>query len=272
MYADVTVIYADILFVINFSLDYLCLFIAGRLLNRWSKPLRLVAAGVLGGLFSFVPYITQVPPYISLPLNLSMAAIICLIAFGYGGIKPFLLVTVTFMVSSALMGGVITALYSLSGRYSNGIYTEADAFSFAAICFVSAVIVFAYGMISKRKIHTRCAEVRIYLGKEKVSARLLADSGNLVTEPFSALPVIILSASALPPPYDDPESEIFPLQPRIIPFGTSAGGGCFMGFRPDRIDIIRLGKKPLRADAYIAVDTSQNRYSGYDGIIPTSIL
>lgn len=268
MYAEASVIYADILFVINFSLDFLCLFITSRLLNCASGTIRLILGAVLGGAYSFLPYIFD----LWLPLHLIAAGIICLIAFGRQDLKKFLVITLTFIVSSALLGGLVTSLYSLSGSYSNGIYTEINALSFALICLFSAVIALSYGLICRKKINTQCAEARIYAENKKISVRLLADSGNLVTEPFSALPVIIVSSAVMPYPYDNPESEIFPLAVRAIPFRTTAGEGCYFGFRPHKIEILRLGKKPKTVDAYVAIDTMGHTYSGYDGIIPTSIL
>lgn len=272
MYAETTVVYADILFLINFSLDFLCLFLTDRILNGKGKLILLVLGALIGGIYSFVPYILPLPTIVSFILNISAAALISFIAFGKNTFKRFLLLTSTFIVSSALLGGLITAIYGLSGGYSEGIYTEVDALSFALICAFSAFVALSYGMICKKKIYIRSAEVRIFACGKKFDTRLLADSGNLVTEPFSSLPVIVVSSYALPPPFDSPESESFPLPIRAIPFSTSAGRGCFFGFRPDKIEIIRPAKKPLRVEAFIGIDTERRNYSGYDGLIPTSLL
>lgn len=272
MYAETTVIYSDILFLINFSLDFLCLFIAGRILNCVPKTHRLLISSVLGGLYSFVPYITEFSVFVSLLLNISSAMLICFIAFGNRGTKKNLLLFGTFFSTCALIGGLITAFYAMSSNYSDGIYAETNAISFCLICLASAGIALAYGMISKKKIHVRSAEIRIYAGNERFGARLLVDSGNLVTEPFSSLPVIVISSTALPPPYDTPESEAFPFPIRAIPFNTSAGRSCFLGFRPDKIEILQPAKKPQRIDAFIGIDTGNRRYSGYDGLMPTSLL
>ncbi len=272
MYDGQVVIYADILFLINFSLDYLCLFIAGRLQNTLCKALRLLAASVFGGIYSFVPYIIELPIPLMLFLHIGAAALICFIAFGKLDLKKFLLITGAFVISAALMGGLITAIYNISGRYSDGAYTETDSLSFCLICLLSVSITLSYGLICKKKLHTRSTNVRIYIGDEKISAHLLCDSGNLVTEPFSSLPVIVISSSCLPYPYDTPESDIFPLPLRAIPFSTSAGKSCFLGFRPDKIEIITPMKAPKKVDAFIGIDTENRNYSGYDGLVPTSIL
>ncbi len=272
MYDETIVIYADILFLINFSLDFLCLFITGRLLNREGKLLRQLAAALVGGLYSFLPYIIEFPVAISLPLNLLAGTLICFIAFGWQNIKKFGIVFGSFMVSSALLGGLITSIYGITNQYSDGIYRETDATSFFIICVISALVALSYGLICRRKIHTSSAEIKISMGEKTVRMRLLADSGNLVTEPFSALPVIVVASCALPHPFDMPESEVFPLPIRIIPYRTGSGGSCFFGFRPDSIELILPAKKPKKIDAFIGIDTQNKSYSGYDGIIPTSII
>ena len=272
MYEATAVIYADILFLINFSLDYLCLFIAGRVQSRSQRALRLVGASLFGGAYAFLPYIFAMPMLISLPLHIAAATVICLIAYGRSGIKRFVITVLTFIITSALLGGLITAIYSLTSGYSQGAYREPDALSFCIICLLSAGIALSYGLICRKRINTRSAEIKITLGSTALSLRLLCDSGSLVTEPFSALPVIVVTSSSLPPPYDMPESEFFPEPIRIIPFSTSSGSGCFLGFRPQKIEIVRHGLKPKAIEAYIGIDTERKSYSGYDGLLPTTVL
>lgn len=272
MYAEETVIYSDILFLINFSLDYLCLFITSRLIGTAPHPKRLLLGAAIGGAYSFLPYLVNLPPYIFLPLHLLAATLICISAFGVRNRKRIGLSLICFIASSALMGGLVTAAYSLIGGYFSGIYKEVSAVSLCLICMLSALIALAYGLICRKKLSSRSAEVLLYLNDLKIRASLLCDSGNLVTEPFSALPVIILSSSVLPSPYNEPESLEFPLNIRAIPFSTGAGEGCFFGFRPEKAEILRLGKKPKSIDAYIAIDTNRKSYSGYDGIIPICLI
>jgi len=272
MYAEAIVIYADVLFLINFSLDYLCLFISGRLMNRGGKFKRMATASALGGIYAFIPYAFNLPIYFSLPLHLITALGICIVAFGKSDAKKQFATAGTFIVTSALLGGLMTGMFNLISQYSLGRYTEISSAGFLIALIFSAAIALAYGFICRRKIYLRSAEIRIYVKDERFDLRLLADSGNLVTEPFSSLPVIIVSSTALPTPYDSPEREAFPLPLRVIPFSTGAGSNCFMGFRPDKIELKRLSKKPKRIQAYVGIDTGNTGYSGYDGLIPTSLL
>lgn len=272
MYTETTVIYADVLFIINFSLDYLCLFLTGRILNCGGKVWRLIFASFIGGVYAFVPYLVEPPTFASFTFNLGAAGLICLVAFGKQDLKRFFVISGTFVVSSALLGGLVTAFYSLGSGYSDGVYAEVDSLSFVFICLISALVALSYGLICRKKIYVRSAEIRIFAGEKKFDARLLADSGNLVTEPFSALPVIVITASALPFPFDSPESEMFPFPIRAIPYRTSSGKSCFFGFRPDRIEVRQIARKPRKIEAYIGIDTENKTYSGYDGLMPTSLL
>ena len=272
MYEETVVIYSDLLFLINFSLDFLSLFITDRILNRGASFLRLLVSATIGGLYSFIPYLISLPSALSVSLHILAAMLLSLIAFPFRDFKKFIISVLTFFVSSALLGGLITAIYGLSSGYSSGIYAETDSISFLLVCIFSSVVAISYGFICKKPIYVKSVAIKIFAKGEIINARLLTDSGNLVTEPFSSLPVIILSASSLPPPFDTPESEAFPFPIRAIPFSTSAGRGCFFGFRPDKIEIIQLTKKPKTVDAYIGIDTERTTYSGYDGLIPTTLF
>lgn len=272
MYEEATVIYSDVLFLLNFALDYLCLFITSRLLNIKTTLCRLAIASALGGLYSFLPYLAKMPTFVSLPLHIAFAAVLCLVSFGVQDPKRFPVTLLSFIVSSALMGGMISALYSLSIDYSDGVYREPSLGSFLLILAISAAVALCYGLICRKRINTRSSFVRIRFYKNELTLNLLCDSGNLVTEPFSALPVIIVSATCLPHPYDDPEREGYPLPLRAVPYATGNGRGCYLAFRPDAAEIRPLAGKPKPIDVYIAIDTLNKSFSGYDGIMPTSIL
>ncbi|MBR6563552.1 MAG: sigma-E processing peptidase SpoIIGA [Clostridia bacterium] len=272
MYEEATVIYSDVLFLLNFALDYLCLFITSRLLNIKTTLGRLAIASALGGLYSFLPYLVKLPVFVSLPLHIAFAALLCLISFESREPRRLLPALLGFIVSGALLGGMISGLYSLASDYSDGIYREPSLGSFLLILALSAAVAWCYSLICRRKINTRSSFVRIRFDKNELTLNLLCDSGNLVTEPFSALPVIIVSAACFKHPYDDPEREGYPLPLRAVPYATGNGRGCYLAFRPDSAEVRPLAGKPKPIDVYIAIDTVNKSFSGYDGIMPTSIL
>ena len=269
MYTESGIIYADVLFAINFAMDFLCLFIAGRINRRAGKTWRMLAAAAVGALYAFLPYLlADIPALAMLPIHLAAAALITLLAFGRGyGAKKFWLTAAAFIISAALIGGLMNAVYSATGADISG-----GRLRFVIIGIISAAAAIIYGLLYRTNIKTRSCEIRIYANGEKIPARLLVDTGNLVSEPFSALPVIVLSYSVLPPPLDMPESDIFPLPLRLIPYKTGGGESCLYGFLPDRIDLVTpLGAK-RKVDAYIGIDVNTKAYSGYDGLMPGELV
>lgn len=273
MYIANDVVYADVLFVINFAADFLCLFIAGRINKRGGRLARLISAAAAGGLYAFLPYAAGgIPAPLQITAHLAAAALMVFIAFGTcSGIKRFFLTYLSFAVTAALLGGLMTAVYNLSGG-TDGTYFSGGRLKFLFICVISAAAALIYGFVTRNGKKAKSCEVRIYLGGEKIDVRLLIDSGNLVSEPFSALPVIVLSSTALPPPYDMPQSEFFPLPLRAIPITTGAGKGCLYGFRPEKAELIGPAKKPTKIEAYIGIDTVTGSFSGYDGLMPAELV
>ncbi len=272
MYGEETVIYADILLLINFALDFLALFITAKITSKHDRAWRLVLGALFGAVYAFTPYVIELSVSLSVVLHLVSAGVICLIAFGKDGFAKFLYTTGVFIVSSALLGGIITAIFSLSSGYSDGSYREMEIGAFLLTVSFSAVIALAYALICKRRMRVKSVAVRLQVQGISSELRLLVDSGNLVTEPFSSLPVIVVASSALPFPLDSPESEAFTADVRVIPYHTSAGRGCFIGFRPERLELIQLAKKPKKLDAYIGIDQSTIGFSGYDGLMPSVLL
>lgn len=119
---EVFIIYADILVLINFVLDFLSLFIAGRLMSKKFRTLRIIAASLFGALYSLVYYLLYpVAWYWLLPMHLAAASVICLIAYKVGSFKDFAKLTAMFILSAAVLGGILSAVYGISGTFSEGV-------------------------------------------------------------------------------------------------------------------------------------------------------
>ena len=82
------IVYGDLFFLINFSMDFLCLFLVAKLLSRPLSTLRLSLASALGGVYSvgalFLP-----EGLLGIILDLVCCIGICLIAFAAKENPPF---------------------------------------------------------------------------------------------------------------------------------------------------------------------------------------
>ena len=266
---EVFIIYADTLFLINFVLDFLCIFITGRLISKKFRTFRIIFASIFGALYSFVHYILYpVNWFILISMHITAAIIICFIAYRVYSVKDLIKCVAIFVLTAALMGGLLNAIYGISGTFSDGIYTEISAPSLIIISVLSTVIALGYSIHCKKKAVAKSMRADIYINNSPVEVNLLVDSGNMATEPFSSLPVIILRSAVMPPPLDKPELENSPVPLRIIPVKTGAGNQMLFGFIPKKVVLRPFFEKEFAVDAAVAIDTKTTSFATYDGLLP----
>jgi hypothetical protein len=204
-------------------------------------------------------------------MHITAAFLICLIAYKVSSFRDLTKSTAVFILSSALLGGLLNAVYGLSGTFAEGIYTEISAPSLIIIAVLSTLIALGYALFCKKKTVSKSMRADIYINEEPIKVDLLVDSGNMATEPFSSLPVIILRSSVMPPPLDSPELENSPVPLRVIPIKTSSGGGMLFGFIPKKIVLRPLFEKEITVEAAVAIDTKTKSFATYDGLLPYSL-
>lgn len=265
---EVLILYADVLVFLNFALDFLCLFICAKVAMRRFIGWRVVLGALIGAIYTIASVPLSVFPLAAqLLLHLLAACLICLIAFPVRGMRrtQFGKTLFVFLLTEAGMGGVITAAYYIGQR-------RATAAGIIALALLFGGALALYGLYCRKKVYARNMKIEVTFGETRVHADVLVDSGNLVTEPFSALPVVILSASVLPAPLNKPDLESSPVPLRAIPIRTGTGLGLLYGFIPDSITLCPPFEKHRRVDAVIGIDTDNTDFAGCDGLLPGALL
>lgn len=112
---DNMIVYVDLIFIINFLMDFFLLLTVNIALKRYARIRRIIIASIFGSI-SLISLFIKIS-YINLCfLKLLMAISMCLISFGYKNIKyTFYNVLYLFMLSF-ILGGFI---YYLNLEYSN---------------------------------------------------------------------------------------------------------------------------------------------------------
>ena len=268
---EVVIIYADVLFLISFAVDFLCLLLSGRLVSLPPKALRLIGGAALGGVYSFADFwMAELPQYVVIPIHFAAAVLICAVAYKTRTFKGLLRVSAVFILTCAVLGGIVSALFSLSERFG-GVPSGALPFIVAILLAATAAGIYAALHKKKQNIHSIRAEITV---RERViPVNLLVDSGNLVTEPFSGLPVIVLSAAVLPAELGTPSLEREGAVPwRAIPIRTSAGSGLLYGLIPDEVLLCPFFEKKRPVNAAIGIDLENAAFAAFDGLLPACLL
>ena len=278
------VIYADIYFLINFSMDALALFVCAGIRKLPLRILRLIFAASVGSAYAVARLFMNGRIFPTV-LSLIIPFLICYISFDYGGLSTFIINVVSFWLISWLLGGALTAVYYLTDKilaskkiYINGraetLYSDIP-FYVILICALScAFLTLIWNRIAEKKLRKTNATVQIDDGDISIIESALCDSGDLLTEPLSGTPVIILSPALMekliPGGMDSliHGSTAYAKRLRVIPYSTVSESGILYGYIPDRVLINGAEKRACLCSAAELYE----KFGEHRIIIPTSLL
>ncbi|MBP5289228.1 MAG: sigma-E processing peptidase SpoIIGA [Clostridia bacterium] len=271
------VIYLDSFLLLNFLMDGAALLITARILTVRIKWRRLLAASVLGALFSlfpvFFPGLGLLPAALGfLPMNL--------IAFGKTPPRRFFLICLFQFLSSLVLGGAVEVLYNYAGRSGEVRRVTPGIFLFCLCLGLGAFSL--WGKSARRRLESCVVSITIRRGDARADAYALVDSGSLLREPVSGDPVILMKAEAARDLFTPGELSAlergdaaagFPLL--AIPLRTASGAGVLFGFRPTLVGLHhRAFKKAYREtrSAVVALDFSGGAFAGCSCLVPLSMI
>ena len=107
------IIYADVLIITNFAVNYFILLATSRLARLDISLWRLIAGAALGALFSLYILAPSLGALIEFPIRLAFAAAIVFAAFGPRPWRMFLRLWAIFFAATFLFGGIMLAVYTV---------------------------------------------------------------------------------------------------------------------------------------------------------------
>ncbi len=281
-------VYVDLYFMVNVSMDLLCLMITARLLHRRISRLRAIAAASVGGVYAVVSLLLGFSGVPGLLFDVTAAYVLCLTAFAgrQKGLSVALRCCPVLFLTSMLVGGIMTALYSLLNRLQLPLESlQGDGLSvwlFVLLAVVSGLATVRGGSFLGLSHRTERVEVRAVVFGKPVTLCAMVDTGNLLRDPISNRRVIVADlscfADVLPPALleacrtghvaDWLSEHENARRVRLIPTQTASGSKTLLGVIPDRL-ILTVGKESYPADYLIAPTVLGNAANGFDAMIPS---
>ena len=269
-------VYADVLLAINFFINYFLLLSVGRIMKSHISRTRVCLGAAFGAVCSLMLFLPPMHFFVGCIFKICVSSAMVAIAFQLRDVRVFgryLLVTcaVTFGFGGAMLALWLTVTPG-GMYYRNG--TVYFSLSPEFIIFVTVIcytIITVAGKICRRlELNTGDCSAVIRCEGYARSLHLMCDTGNLLTEPFSGLPVIVARKSVLvgvlPEGFPTGQSSV---NMRVIPYSALGGEGLLCAFRPQSVEL-RVGRRRNQVECYIAV--SDNLDSEYDGIVNPKIL
>jgi stage II sporulation protein GA (sporulation sigma-E factor processing peptidase) len=178
-------------------MNFLALFAAGKILGMKLKLVRLLLSAMFGAIYCIFTlfFVEIIIPVII--LNIAVSIIMCLIAFKTDTFIRFIKAFVIFYAACFILGGGIEALYNLSGFFNTGEPNNAPPFQVIIILELICTAIFIFtGLLFKLNAAVKEIEIRIGFGRRELILNAIIDTGNLLRDPVSSLPVIIINLHA----------------------------------------------------------------------------
>lgn len=272
------ILYADVLFAVNFIMDYLALYAASAVLRLGKGRVRMACGALIGAAYCIVKIYASFPEPLAAVL---VSLVMCFAALWNGKILTYIKAVILFYAVSMLFGGVMTFLYESVRRYRSAPLFR-DGLTpglFIAAVGILFVFIFAGSRIVSHGVFVKNVRVRVKIDGKCGDFRLLCDSGNLLRDPYNGLPVLVLDAKSLDTllgkdGFHRDIGKVLPLDAkrkfRYIPVHTSCGDGALPAFLPDEIILLEKHRE-RQIQAMIAVATGACCGEN-DGIIPLAAV
>ena len=287
-------VYADILFLINFSMDFFCFYITSVLLHRPFPKLRALFSSAVGGVYSVAILFAGFLPFLELVCDIGMWLLMCVVVFCGKNVRfgKFMLSSAVYIGVAVALGGIMTAVMNMMNLLGFSGVSENSGegmpvWLFALIAVISGAATLGGGKFFREKQSEHTADIEItYLGK---SIRLTAvcDSGNFVRDPISGKSVVVADLSPLARALPDPliravrnndASMLSELSGesarklRLVPTRTATGGGMLFALTPDRLTVTLPGGDTHEVDALFAPINLGGSAKGFQALIPPELL
>lgn len=280
-------IYADTLIFINTFVTYFLLLGTDLLLHFQIHRLRILAASLLGGVYSLI-LLADLPVPLCILLRIGVCILIRWIADGFSALRRFIKGLCVFLLVNFVFAGLMLAV-SLLLRPSGFLCSFGAVYFDVSIPFILALTLAAYGLI--RLVLLLCAghpsdshygTIALRTPCGTAQGKGIFDTGNHLCDSFTGKPVILVSgifADPLVPPgvreflhgKTLAECSIEPQwqnRLRLFPYSTVGGSGLLPAFRCDSVTLTHLKKTHTYTRLYIAVSENTFGAGEYDALFP----
>ncbi len=282
-------VYIDLYFLINTSMNLLCLMITASLLHRRVRRLRALFAAAVGGLYAALALIFGTAGIIEFVSDISIAFLMCTITFVSSamGFRKLLQCTLVQALTSMVLGGIMTALYSLLNQLDLPLESlQGDGlsvWSFALLTAVAGIATARGGRLFGLSGKTKSVNLIVVLFGHEVTLRAMVDSGNLLRDPVSGRSVILTDQKLILPVLPSKIANLctsnvafenvltdyeIARHVRLIPIHTASGDTILPALLPDKL-ILTDGKSTYPADYLIAPADLGTHANGFDAVIPS---
>jgi len=285
-------VYADITFMVNFTMDFMILWATAKLSGTAIVYGRLITASLLGGIYGVAYLFPVMNIWYNLPAKIIFSGILVIVAFRPRGWQEFKKTLICFYGVSFVMAGATIAVSYFLHNNNQGLYFSYWWLLGGILC---AFLMGSYGekYLAQKIIPALLKyQVELHFGNAICRGEGFLDTGNGLRDPLTQCPVVVAEYDLLKECFpDDCKAAIENFRDdhdilqalsksswanrlRVIPFSSiGKKNGLMVGLRCDEIvvdpDKINLLYKNLVVGIYLDKLSAKENYQL---LIPSEIL
>lgn len=281
-------------------MNYIILFATGLIIRNKIKGFRIFLASLLGGIYSVLTFASLPAIYSNVILKVLLSIAMVYIAFHSSNVKQLLKQLILFYLVSFAFGGCAFALlYFIKPQeifIRNGVLTGTYPIKVALlggiVGFVVVTIAFKVvkGRLSKKDMF---CNLTLHIGEKTKTIKAFIDTGNLLKDPISGMPVIVVEAVELEEMLprelllhigeilEGKKSDILSRMPtkyqlkfRMIPFSSlGKQNGLLLGFLSDGVEIETEERTETVRDVIVGIyEKNLTKNGAYTGLVGIDII
>ncbi|MBS4207703.1 sigma-E processing peptidase SpoIIGA [Bacillus sp. FJAT-50079] len=204
------VVYLDFLWLLNFLIDSLLLWMTAIFLKRSIRPVRVLLGGLLGSMLILL----TITPWASLAahplMKIGISVGMVFVAFGYKRFSYYVNGLLTLYFATFLMGGILLGTHyfiAFDFELQSGLLIQHQLGYGDPISWMFVMVGFPVAWhFSQRRVkgitisaikYDVLANVSVVINEIELQLVGLIDSGNQLYDPISKMPVMVIQASAV---------------------------------------------------------------------------
>ncbi len=258
--------YLDLVIILNIIVNTFLLALTGFIARQRTTSLRVLSGGILGASCLLFLYEPGIVPFVSV-FRFLLPFLMLWVAFRPRCWEHFLLLFFVFTLTTFLFGGIIISFSAVIAHSQQNI-AESSLYAVPSVPFfiiaASGLYLFlrflVYPLLSRRlrfrlPSSTLALEL-VFQGKKKTMHAYL-DTGNMLKEPFTGMPVAVAAYSAVQDLLPRGVCELIRQSPGLdwmkmenvykqldqpeiftwVPYHSIGGSGFLLAFKPEQVSV-----------------------------------
>ena len=287
-------IYIDVVILENLVMNYIILYATGIVTKSKINHIRIIIASLIGAIYAVIEYWSKITIYSNITIKLILSIIIIYVAFNPQNIKKMCKDLLLLYLTTFTFGGAATYLiYVVKPQnviIKNGTYVGSYILKIVFLGgILGSIIIITAFKIVKNKLSKKdmYCKIKIELNGKELILNTMIDTGNMLKEPISGLPVVVIEHTKL---YNIIPKEIlnnietilggdfdkipkhikeqYMSKLKVIPFASlGKQNGMLLGIKTEKIEIMEETNKKNREAIIGIYNKSLTKKGEYNALI-----